>query len=170
MEEGSFAPSSTPWYLYAVHSTEPARNVCVRHTELALVCTREPSLSYTAPAPSSTRLKPTPYALPTRSPCMGIAIFPYATPDINDSTDSAYRPTRSLRDVQYFPTRCPVEDPETELVEPAVKGTMNILRTARKVGGIRRVIVTSSQVPSSLSLCYAQLWGVGRWGVLGYGV
>lgn len=43
------------------------------------------------------------------------------------------------------PFKYQVEDPETELVEPAVKGTMNILRTARKVGGIRRVIVTSSQ-------------------------
>ena len=37
-----------------------------------------------------------------------------------------------------------VEDPQEDLVEPAVKGTMNVLRCARVVGGVRRVVVTSS--------------------------
>jgi len=37
-----------------------------------------------------------------------------------------------------------VQNPETDLVEPAVKGTMNILRGSRVVGGVRRVVITSS--------------------------
>jgi len=37
-----------------------------------------------------------------------------------------------------------VEDPERDLVEPAVKGTINVLRCARLAGGVRRVVVTSS--------------------------
>ena len=36
------------------------------------------------------------------------------------------------------------EDPERDIVEPAVKGTMNVLRCARLAGGVRRVVLTSS--------------------------
>ncbi len=37
-----------------------------------------------------------------------------------------------------------VADPQKELIEPAKMGTRNVLETARKVGGVRRVVVTSS--------------------------
>jgi hypothetical protein len=36
------------------------------------------------------------------------------------------------------------EDPERDIVEPAVKGTINVLRCARLAGGVRRVVLTSS--------------------------
>ncbi|KQJ95897.1 cinnamoyl-CoA reductase 2 [Brachypodium distachyon] len=43
-----------------------------------------------------------------------------------------------------FHTACPVtEDPE-KLIEPAVNGTRNVLNAAADVGGIRRVVMTSS--------------------------
>ncbi|CAA2968752.1 cinnamoyl- reductase 1-like [Olea europaea subsp. europaea] len=37
-----------------------------------------------------------------------------------------------------------VADPQAELIEPAVKGTLNVLRSCRKVPLIKRVVVTSS--------------------------
>ncbi|XP_039062925.1 phenylacetaldehyde reductase-like [Hibiscus syriacus] len=37
-----------------------------------------------------------------------------------------------------------VKDPQAEMVEPAVKGTLNVLRACAKVPSIKRVIVTSS--------------------------
>uniref|UniRef100_A0A5B7C0T8 Dihydroflavonol 4-reductase n=1 Tax=Davidia involucrata TaxID=16924 RepID=A0A5B7C0T8_DAVIN len=37
-----------------------------------------------------------------------------------------------------------VTDPQAELVDPAVKGTLNVLRSCAKVPSIKRVIVTSS--------------------------
>ncbi|GMI78920.1 hypothetical protein like AT5G19440 [Hibiscus trionum] len=37
-----------------------------------------------------------------------------------------------------------VKDPQVEMLEPAVKGTLNVLRSCAKVPSIRRVIITSS--------------------------
>jgi len=37
-----------------------------------------------------------------------------------------------------------VEDPQLDLVDPAVKGTISVLESAARVGGVRRVILTSS--------------------------
>ncbi|KAK8627997.1 hypothetical protein V6N13_063710 [Hibiscus sabdariffa] len=37
-----------------------------------------------------------------------------------------------------------VKDPQVEMVEPAVKGTLNVLRSCAKTPSIRRVIITSS--------------------------
>ena len=37
-----------------------------------------------------------------------------------------------------------VEDPQKELVDPAVLGTENVLNSAKVVGGVKRVVVTSS--------------------------
>lgn len=37
-----------------------------------------------------------------------------------------------------------VSDPQTELLEPAVKGTLNVLRSCAKVSSIKRVVMTSS--------------------------
>ncbi|CAA3016481.1 tetraketide alpha-pyrone reductase 1-like, partial [Olea europaea subsp. europaea] len=37
-----------------------------------------------------------------------------------------------------------VTDPQAELVEPAVKGTLNVLRSCRKVPSVKRVVLTSS--------------------------
>lgn len=37
-----------------------------------------------------------------------------------------------------------VKDPQKELIEPAVKGTANVLNTANEVSSVKRVVVTSS--------------------------
>jgi nucleoside-diphosphate-sugar epimerase len=37
-----------------------------------------------------------------------------------------------------------VKDPQKELIDPAVKGTANVLNTATEVGTVKRVVVTSS--------------------------
>ncbi|MBK7297878.1 MAG: NAD-dependent epimerase/dehydratase family protein [Flavobacteriales bacterium] len=37
-----------------------------------------------------------------------------------------------------------VKDPQKELIDPAVKGTENVLRSATEVGSVKRVVVTSS--------------------------
>lgn len=37
-----------------------------------------------------------------------------------------------------------VEDPHRDLINPAVKGTENLLRSAAKEAGIKRVVITSS--------------------------
>src|SRR5687767_556970 len=36
------------------------------------------------------------------------------------------------------------EDPQRDLVDPAVKGTLNVLRAAKKTASVKRVVVTSS--------------------------
>ncbi|EEF44584.1 cinnamoyl-CoA reductase, putative [Ricinus communis] len=50
--------------------------------------------------------------------------------------------------VGVFHTACHVSytatDPQTELIDPALKGTLNVLRSCSKVHSIRRVILTSS--------------------------
>ncbi|PAN44338.1 hypothetical protein PAHAL_9G035800 [Panicum hallii] len=38
----------------------------------------------------------------------------------------------------------PVSDPQKQLIVPAVEGTLNVLRAAKEAGGVRRVVVTSS--------------------------
>ncbi|CAL4936693.1 unnamed protein product [Urochloa decumbens] len=38
----------------------------------------------------------------------------------------------------------PVSDPQNQLIVPAVEGTVNVLRAAKEAGGVRRVVVTSS--------------------------
>ncbi|XP_050266798.1 phenylacetaldehyde reductase-like isoform X1 [Quercus robur] len=47
-----------------------------------------------------------------------------------------------------FHTASPVinysADPQTELIEPALKGTLNVLRSCAKVPSIKRVVITSS--------------------------
>ncbi|RVW66369.1 Tetraketide alpha-pyrone reductase 1 [Vitis vinifera] len=42
------------------------------------------------------------------------------------------------------PVLLEVTDPKVELIDPAVKGTLNVLRSCAKVPAIRRVVVTSS--------------------------
>lgn len=42
------------------------------------------------------------------------------------------------------PFQLEVEDPQRDLVDPAKKGTLNVLRSAKKAGTVRRVVVTSS--------------------------
>jgi len=45
----------------------------------------------------------------------------------------------------------PVSNPQKQLIVPAVEGTLNVLRAAKEAGGVRRVVVTSSNaaiVPS----------------------
>ncbi|GFP98358.1 tetraketide alpha-pyrone reductase 1 [Phtheirospermum japonicum] len=37
-----------------------------------------------------------------------------------------------------------VSDPQTELIDPAVNGTINVLRSCKKASSIKRVVVTSS--------------------------
>ncbi len=37
-----------------------------------------------------------------------------------------------------------VKDPQKELIEPAVKGTENVLNTAKEVASVKRIVVTSS--------------------------
>ncbi|CAN6308754.1 unnamed protein product [Urochloa humidicola] len=37
-----------------------------------------------------------------------------------------------------------VSDPQKQLIMPAVEGTLNVLRAAKEAGGVRRVVVTSS--------------------------
>lgn len=37
-----------------------------------------------------------------------------------------------------------IKDPQKELIDPAVKGTENVLRSATEVGSVKRVVVTSS--------------------------
>lgn len=44
------------------------------------------------------------------------------------------------------PVLLEVTDPKVELIDPAVKGTLNVLRSCAKVPAIRRVVVTSSIV------------------------
>ncbi|KAJ4840506.1 hypothetical protein Tsubulata_000442 [Turnera subulata] len=47
----------------------------------------------------------------------------------------------------------PVQDPQNELLEPAIKGTVNVL-TAAKAKGVRRVVVTSS----NCAICPSPNW------------
>ncbi|CAN7039932.1 unnamed protein product [Brassica oleracea var. botrytis] len=42
------------------------------------------------------------------------------------------------------PVKFIVTDPQTELIDPALKGTMNVLNTCKKTSSVKRVIVTSS--------------------------
>ncbi|KAM7472535.1 hypothetical protein LguiA_010718 [Lonicera macranthoides] len=42
------------------------------------------------------------------------------------------------------PVSLSVTDPQAELIDPAVKGTLNVLRSCAKVSSIKRVVVTSS--------------------------
>ncbi|KAL0794683.1 hypothetical protein Bca101_066060 [Brassica carinata] len=42
------------------------------------------------------------------------------------------------------PVKFIVTDPQTELIDPALKGTINVLNTCKKTSSVKRVIVTSS--------------------------
>ncbi|CAH8363821.1 unnamed protein product [Eruca vesicaria subsp. sativa] len=42
------------------------------------------------------------------------------------------------------PVTLTVDDPQAELIDPAVKGTLNVLKTCTKMSSVKRVIVTSS--------------------------
>ncbi|XP_013708606.1 phenylacetaldehyde reductase isoform X1 [Brassica napus] len=42
------------------------------------------------------------------------------------------------------PVKFTVMDPQTELIDPAVKGTIDVLDTCRKISSVKRVILTSS--------------------------
>ncbi|KAL0732544.1 hypothetical protein Bca4012_008753 [Brassica carinata] len=42
------------------------------------------------------------------------------------------------------PVKITATDPQVELIEPAVKGTINVLKTCTKVSSVKRVILTSS--------------------------
>ncbi|KAK1425317.1 hypothetical protein QVD17_20668 [Tagetes erecta] len=42
------------------------------------------------------------------------------------------------------PVLLSVDDPQTQLIEPAVKGTLNVLKSAAKVQSVKRVVLTSS--------------------------
>ncbi|KAJ4915001.1 NAD(P)-binding Rossmann-fold superfamily protein [Raphanus sativus] len=44
------------------------------------------------------------------------------------------------------PVKFIVTDPQTELIDPAVKGTINVLNTCKKTSSVKRVILTSSTV------------------------
>ncbi|CAN6483298.1 unnamed protein product [Victoria cruziana] len=49
------------------------------------------------------------------------------------------------------PARYVLQDPQAELIDPAVKGTLNVLQSCAKSPSIRRVIVTSSM---AAACCY----------------
>jgi len=42
------------------------------------------------------------------------------------------------------PFKLDIKDPQKELIDPALKGTENLLNTATKVGGVERIVLTSS--------------------------
>ncbi|KAJ0862849.1 putative 3-beta hydroxysteroid dehydrogenase/isomerase, NAD(P)-binding domain superfamily [Helianthus annuus] len=42
------------------------------------------------------------------------------------------------------PVLLSVDDPQTQLIDPAVKGTLNVLKSAAKVQSLKRVVLTSS--------------------------
>ncbi|XP_031494201.1 phenylacetaldehyde reductase-like [Nymphaea colorata] len=49
------------------------------------------------------------------------------------------------------PVRYVVQDPQAELIDPAVKGTLNVLRSCAKTPSIKRVVVTSSMAAATFS-------------------
>ncbi|GMN53642.1 hypothetical protein TIFTF001_022785 [Ficus carica] len=54
-----------------------------------------------------------------------------------------------------FHTACPVlttaTDPQVELIDPALKGTLNVLRSCTKVPSLKRVVLTSSMASVSFN-------------------
>ncbi|KAG8391197.1 hypothetical protein BUALT_Bualt01G0162800 [Buddleja alternifolia] len=44
-----------------------------------------------------------------------------------------------------------VKDPQTQLLEPAVNGTLNVLRSCKKASSIKRVVITSSMASVALN-------------------
>ncbi|OMO84170.1 3-beta hydroxysteroid dehydrogenase/isomerase [Corchorus capsularis] len=59
-----------------------------------------------------------------------------------------YTVKATVRDPSVFHTTSPCyydpKDPQVELIDPAVKGTLNVLRSCAKVPSIKRMIITSS--------------------------
>jgi len=42
------------------------------------------------------------------------------------------------------PYKIDVKNPQTDLVDPAVKGTLNVLRSCKNISSVKRVVLTSS--------------------------
>jgi nucleoside-diphosphate-sugar epimerase len=68
-------------------------------------------------------------------------------PDILE--DAAY--DRAVEGVSYIlhsasPISFPTDNPERDLIEPAVRGTTGILKSAAKYSTIKRIVITSSEV------------------------
>jgi len=60
------------------------------------------------------------------------------------------------------PFQFAVSDPQKDLVDPALKGTLNVLHAAAKSGTVKRVVVTSScaavawqAIPPDAKVCLA---------------
>ncbi|MEM7449001.1 MAG: NAD-dependent epimerase/dehydratase family protein [Myxococcota bacterium] len=73
---------------------------------------------------------------------LGVKLF---GADLNEehSFDEALQGCQGLFHVASS-VRLHAKDPQRQIVDPAVQGTLNVLRSARKAGSIRRVVQTSS--------------------------
>ncbi|CAM0901999.1 unnamed protein product [Alopecurus aequalis] len=67
-----------------------------------------------------------------------LTLFPADLLD-KESLTAAFRGCEGV-----FHTACPVTDDPEKMIEPAVNGTRNVISAAADVGGIRRVVMTSS--------------------------
>ncbi|KAL8496075.1 hypothetical protein ACS0TY_019976 [Phlomoides rotata] len=63
------------------------------------------------------------------------------------------------------PVSLSVSDPQTELLDPAIKGTLNVLKSCKKASTIKRIVVTSSMaavmfcdIPLKLDVVVSETW------------